>query len=126
MQNLLDLQAQRMTIQAEVMASQASGFKILTDAMKNMPAFGGSFQTGGIVPGPLGEARTIIAHGGETVTPPEQQRQQPMRMTIQISDQTTRVWLDDVEQIVQQATNTAARHARRSLPGRAGGLSAAR
>jgi len=123
-QNLMNLQSQRMVIQAEALASQASGFKILTDALRTMPPFAGSFQEGGVVPGPLGEARTIIAHGGETVTPAAQpsQSQQPMRMLIRMEDNTTRVWLDDVEQQVQMSTSTAARHARRGLPGRAGGL----
>lgn len=32
-------------------------------------ASGGSFATGGIVPGAIGEARTIVAHGGEKVVP---------------------------------------------------------
>ena len=31
--------------------------------------FGGSFDTGGIVPGALGESKFILAHGGETVLP---------------------------------------------------------
>jgi hypothetical protein len=43
-------------------------------------------------------------------------------MLIRMEDDTTRVWLNDVEQQVQMSTNTAARHARRALPGRAGGL----
>lgn len=34
-----------------------------------------SFDTGGIVPGPLGSARLAIVHGGERVLTPEQQRQ---------------------------------------------------
>lgn len=42
--------------------SQAQ-FKVL----KDLPAFGGSFAQGGIVPGPAGVPRTIIAHGGESV-----------------------------------------------------------
>lgn len=36
--------------------------------------FGGFFQDGGFVPGPVGAARTIVAHGGELVLTPEQQR----------------------------------------------------
>lgn len=31
------------------------------------------FATGGVVPGPLGEPRAIIAHGGEEVSPPSRQ-----------------------------------------------------
>jgi hypothetical protein len=37
-------------------------------AQRLLPPFGGSFQTGGVVPGPVGAARTIIAHGGEYVS----------------------------------------------------------
>lgn len=37
--------------------------------LSSLPPFGGSFATGGIVPGPEGAARMILAHGGETVTP---------------------------------------------------------
>jgi TP901 family phage tail tape measure protein len=33
-----------------------------------LPPFGGSFDEGGVVPGPRGAPRTIIAHGGEHVT----------------------------------------------------------
>lgn len=43
--------------------------KPILDAFKAMPPFGGSFATGGEVPGPPGAARTVIAHGGETITP---------------------------------------------------------
>lgn len=41
------------------------------DVLQNFPPYGGSFADGGIVPGPLGVPRTVIAHGGETITPPE-------------------------------------------------------
>lgn len=45
---------------------------------RNMPVVGGlghalgipGFATGGVVPGPLGAPRLVIAHGGETITPP--------------------------------------------------------
>jgi TP901 family phage tail tape measure protein len=36
-----------------------------------MPPFGGSFRDGGTVPGPIGQPRTIVAHGGEPVGKPE-------------------------------------------------------
>ena len=38
-----------------------------------MPPFGGSFKTGGDVPGPIGAPRTIIAHGGERVLSVDEQ-----------------------------------------------------
>ena len=37
---------------------------------KFFPPFGGSFHQGGIVPGPVGAERTVIAQGGERFTPP--------------------------------------------------------
>jgi hypothetical protein len=40
------------------------------NVLSKLPLFAGSFQYGGVVPGPLGEARTVIAHGGEKITPP--------------------------------------------------------
>ncbi len=36
-----------------------------------MPPYGGSFAQGGVVPGPIGTPRTIVAHGGESVGKPE-------------------------------------------------------
>ena len=36
-------------------------------ALQSTPPFGGSFAQGGIVPGPPGAPRVIVAHGGETV-----------------------------------------------------------
>jgi murein DD-endopeptidase MepM/ murein hydrolase activator NlpD len=117
-QLLASLQTQQLQIQAETLAAQQSGFAVLTQAINSLPPFGGSFQTGGIVPGPLGEARTIIAHGGETITPSQPQ----MRMLIRLEDNRTRIFVDDVEQQVHVTTTTAARHARRQLPGAGGGL----
>jgi hypothetical protein len=38
--------------------------------MANLPPFGGSFATGGVVPGPVGAARMALVHGGEVITPP--------------------------------------------------------
>jgi TP901 family phage tail tape measure protein len=35
--------------------------------LRALPPFGGSFAAGGVVPGPAGMPRTIIAHGGERV-----------------------------------------------------------
>jgi hypothetical protein len=43
-------------------------------------------------------------------------------MLIRMEDDRTRIWLDGVEQTVQMSTGTAARHARRNLPGRGGGM----
>jgi len=120
LQNLLQLQNQRLQIQAQAIAASTMGLTVLTQAIASLPPFGGSFQAGGIVPGALGEPRTIIAHGGEKVTPAS--NGQATRVMVRMEDHRTRVWVDDVEQHVQQATSVAARHARRNLPGRAGGI----
>ena len=82
------------------------------------PAFGGSFASGGVVPGPRGAPRTIIAHGGEKVTP---SGQTDVRVVIQ--DQRTRVFVDDreVRAIVKDETRRQARRANRPLAGRGGG-----
>ena len=45
--------------------------------------FGGSFADGGTVPGPPGAARTIIAHGGETVVP---EGGQPITFELHVED----------------------------------------
>lgn len=37
------------------------------------PGQGGSFQHGGVVPGATGQPRLVVAHGGETITPPVKQ-----------------------------------------------------
>jgi hypothetical protein len=37
--------------------------------LANLPPFGGSFAQGGIVPGPPGAARMVMAHGGEIISP---------------------------------------------------------
>lgn len=34
-----------------------------------LDAFGGSFATGGVVPGPMGAPRLVVAHGGERISP---------------------------------------------------------
>jgi hypothetical protein len=63
------LEQQLATSGQELAVSQAQ-YGVLSEALGDLPPFGGSFATGGVVPGTLGEARTIIAHGGERVTPP--------------------------------------------------------
>lgn len=89
------------------------------DVLKNMPPFGGSFATGGVVPGPIGAARTIVAHGGETVTPPGAGGGSAVRVVLE--DHRTRVFVDDVERAVETVTRRQARHAGRGLPSRGGG-----
>ena len=57
------LTQQLLTISQQTLAVSQAQYATLSA----LPPFGGSFAEGGIVPGPLGSPRTIIAHGGEPV-----------------------------------------------------------
>lgn len=105
------LQQQLVTAQQSYAVSQAQYRD--TSALANLPPFGGSFATGGIVPGPLGAPRTVIAHGGEQIG-------MSSNVRVKVEDHRTRVWVDEVEQTVRQVVNPAARRARRRLPGAGG------
>jgi hypothetical protein len=63
---LLSLEEQKNTQLAETLALSQAQYKVL----EQLPPFGGSFAMGGIVPGPVGAARMVEAHGGETISPP--------------------------------------------------------
>lgn len=90
--------------------------------LANLPPFGGSFAAGGIVPGPPGAARTIIAHGGEEFLGIGQ-RSSPELHIHGLGD-----FVDRVEQVVdgkKQEISSYVNHdlasgarARRLLPGR--------
>ncbi len=58
------LQQQNEELQKQLFVSQQQ-YKVLA----TLPPFGGSFATGGMVPGPVGAARLAVVHGGETVHP---------------------------------------------------------
>lgn len=95
------------------------------DVFKNVPPFGGSFKDGGVVPGPSGAPRMILAHGGETVTPVDGSPAGGMIV------HEHHVYLDGrhldakIDTRVVRVTRQQARHAGRKLPGRGGGLSRA-
>jgi hypothetical protein len=80
------------------------------------PPFGGTFAGGGVVPGPIGAPRTIIAHGGEMVS---QNATADVRVVLE--DHRTRVFVNDVEQAIATVTRGMARRAGRGLPGAGGG-----
>lgn len=87
-----DLEAQlalqkQLTLQAQqaYLVSQAQ-----TKILAGFPAYGGAFAEGGVVPGPAGAPRTIIAHGGESVGGAANVR-------VVIQDQRTRVFVNDKE-----------------------------
>jgi hypothetical protein len=87
------------------------------DILRNFPPFGGQFATGGTVPGPTGAPRTVIAHGGETITPAGQGTAAP-NVYVNIDGKVS--WLKDfVTTQVQAETRTMAKG--RALPGRGGG-----
>ena len=62
---LLSLLQQQLSTSNEALFVSQQQYGVLA----NLPPFGGSFATGGIVPGPPGAARTVIAHGGEFISP---------------------------------------------------------
>ena len=78
------------------------------------PPFGGSFAQGGIVPGPLGTPRTIIAHAGEVVGQPGD-----THVHVHVADGMG--WLKQFINVeVGQSTRRDARNASRMLPGSKG------
>lgn len=85
-----------------------------------LPPFGGSFGSGGIAPGPIGAPLTAILHGGEEIRTLDQQQSGNVR--VHVEDHRVRVWVDDVEQIVEQKTRKMSQRVK-GLPGaRAGQL----
>lgn len=85
-------------------------------ALRDMPAYGGSFAQGGVIPGPIGAPRVVVAHGGETVTPPG------VGGDVHLHFAPGTEWLKDfVKVTVGQETRRSARSASRGLPGRGGG-----
>jgi SLT domain-containing protein len=78
--------------------------------LQAFPPFAGSYATGGVVPGPAGAPRTIIAHGGERVGPAN------VQVTVNLPD--SLAWLRDQMQIeIKQAGRRDSRIAARQLPG---------
>lgn len=87
-----------------------------------LPPYGGSFSTGGMVPGPRGAPRTIIAHGGERVLSLDQQagtRSGEVR-SIRVEDHRSVVDIDGVEHTVALAGRKTVRAAQRAVPGTGG------
>lgn len=86
-----------------------------------LPPFGGSFAEGGIVPGPIGAARSVIAHGGEIITPPGAGMGTPDVHLHQHFNKGSEWLRTFVDARVTATTRTAARKAMSSTPGRGGG-----
>lgn len=104
--------------QLSTIASQTSAVYNLQgnvfSALDSLPPFGGVFHSGGIVPGALGSERTIIARAGETVSPAG------AHVRVVMEDHRTRVFVNDVEQAIEQAGRRTSRTASRRLPGSTG------
>jgi TP901 family phage tail tape measure protein len=84
-------------------------------ALRNMPPYGGQFAEGGVVPGPVGAPRTVIAHGGEAIG-------QPGDVNVHLHIAPGMEWLRRFVRVeVEQGTRRQARGAVRPLPGRGGG-----
>jgi hypothetical protein len=95
-------------------------FKVLRDSADLLPPYGGSFATGGVVPGPAGEARTIIAHAGEVITPPDGGGD---GMTVVLEFRNGLEALAPyIDARVERGMRGAARTGARVLPGRSGVL----
>lgn len=84
--------------------------------LSQLPPFGGSFADGGIVPGPVGAARTVIAHGGEAIGDLSD-----TQVILKFADGMS--WLKDfVDVRVERGTRGQSRRAGRGLPGGGGGV----
>jgi hypothetical protein len=83
----------------------------------NFPPYAGAYATGGVVPGPPGAPRTIIAHGGETVLP------QGAAPEVHIHFAPGTEWLRDfLRTEVRQQTRKIAMGASNPVPSLGGGL----
>jgi hypothetical protein len=88
------------------------------DVFRNLP-FGGAFKQGGIVPGPVGAGRMILAHGGEVVIPNDAN----YAPAVSLHFANGMEWLRQFVSIqVDNQTRTQGRRSERQLPGLAGTL----
>lgn len=100
----------------------AGGGMLDFSSLGSLPPFGGFFETGGIVPGPVGAARTAIVHGGEVVTPVGGGAPVVHHVIVEdgaVDPNKIRV-IAHAE--VQKQGRADARVVRRKLPGRGGGV----
>lgn len=90
-----------------------------TAVLAQLPKFGGVFHQGGVVPGPLGAERLILAQGGEVVTP---LGAEPAHVGVNVNVADGMSWLKQfIDTRIDQKTRTMSRNARRGLPGHGGG-----
>ena len=104
-------------LRTAVTSAQFDVFRNLPTTFGNYP-FGGFFQEGGPVPGPVGAPRMIVAHGGEYVIPNDGAGMAP-RVTIHVASGME--WLKQfIDVRVEGQTRAQGRRGERQLPGRAG------
>ena len=111
---MLSLEEQVASRLGELLAVSQAQYSVLSQLQ--LPPFGGSFLTGGMVPGPLGAARTVIAHGGETITPVGGSSGDTY---VHIDRKSDLAKLIDVR--IEKHDRSTALRAGRRLPGRGGG-----
>lgn len=115
------LEQQNATLYQQLQVSQAQ-YAVLAGPVYGLPAaglprFGGSFARGGVVPGWPGEPRTIVAHGGERVSPAGGEP------VVELHFASGMEWLGQfVTACINKQGRKQALTARRRLPGRPGAL----
>jgi hypothetical protein len=69
LKELLELEKEAKETLAEELALSQGQYKAFSEMVSagELPPWGGSFDAGGVVPGPRGQAKTAILHGGEGV-----------------------------------------------------------
>lgn len=115
--NLASLLEQQNLMLTEQLAVSQAQYQVLA----NMPPFAGTFHTGGVVPGPVGAEVMAKLKAGEEVIPIGGRSASGSDVRVRMEDHRTRVWVDDVEQIVEQKMRKAASSAR-PRPGQRRGL----
>ena len=108
-------------LRTAVSQAQFDVFRDLPLTFGNFPSggfpFGGFFQEGGEVPGPVGAPRMIVAHGGEYVVPNDGN----MGTHVSVHVASGMEWLKQfIDVRVEGQTRTQGRRGERQLPGRAG------
>lgn len=114
---MASLLEQQLQTAGEALAVSQAQYGVLA----NLPPFGGSFATGGMVPGPVGAARTIIAHGGEIVSPVG--GVDGGTPSVHLHFAKGMEWIGKfVDARIEKSGRSAALTAGRKLPGRGGGI----
>lgn len=102
--------------QNEQLAAQFAVSQDQYKVLANLPPFGGSFASGGIVPGPPGAPRLVVAHGGEGIGAPGGAQ-------VHMHFANGMEWLKNyVRAEIKQETRNMTRGPSRPIPSRGGGL----